>query len=492
MLPLYSDSVAARITGCWVGKNIGGTLGANTEGLAVPAELQFYTPVPTEPVPNDDLELQTFWAAALDTLPEPKIDRNVLAGLWLKHNFYPFDEYGVARRNLEAGVLPPHSGRLGNFFTDGLGGAIRSELWAVLAPGDPELASQYAYEDGCIDHTGNGLYAEIFCAALQSEAFVESNPKRLVEHALQRIPATLPLHRAIADTVRWCGESGAPRDVRARILDHYHNGNMTDVVMNLPFVVMALLLGGGDFEKSILMAVNCGYDTDCTGATVGATLGIMNPAGIPERWRAPVGETIAFSGFIHDLDMPGTLTELTRTVMRLRQRLAGTPPGTPPATEASALPVKFECSWIDWNDFRCDRFELRPAGWLETFGYCGRLELPNPYTEGVLSLSLRFRIRESKRYRVMFNIESWMRCFVDGKLVFCREPGTLMPAAHRTALNQFADLALGAGGHTLTVQTFRSEEKVTRAAFYFGIADIATYLWVPWDTENIPEDDHEA
>jgi len=51
--------------------------------------------------------------------------------------------------------------------------------------------------------------------------------------------------------------------------------------------------GEGDFSTSILLAVNGGYDTGCTAATVGATLGvILGTEGIPARWSEPIGEGV--------------------------------------------------------------------------------------------------------------------------------------------------------------------------------------------------------
>jgi ADP-ribosylglycohydrolase len=45
-----------------------------------------------------------------------------------------------------------------------------------------------------------------------------------------------------------------------------------------------------DFETSILLAVNGGYDTDCTAASVGASLGLLlGKQGIPARWIEPSG-----------------------------------------------------------------------------------------------------------------------------------------------------------------------------------------------------------
>ena len=164
-----------KVFGMWLGKAIGGTLGMPWEGCSNPLNLKFYTPEPTEMMPNDDLDLQILWACKLATDWNGKINRHRFAEAWRDCVRFPFDEYGVALRNIAIGLKPPYTGRYDNWFTDGLGAAIRSEIWAALAPGDPAKAVAYAYEDACVDHDGDGLYAEQYLAALESLAFISNN-----------------------------------------------------------------------------------------------------------------------------------------------------------------------------------------------------------------------------------------------------------------------------------------------------------------------------
>ena len=98
-----------------------------------------------------------------------------------------------------AGLLPPLSGHVDNVYRNSCGCFIRSEIWACLAPGQPQLAAQYAREDAIVDHSEEGMYAEIFTAALQSAAFVESDPNTLIDIALSYVPADSALARAIAE-----------------------------------------------------------------------------------------------------------------------------------------------------------------------------------------------------------------------------------------------------------------------------------------------------
>ena len=59
------DDLRARIMGCWLGKAIGGTLGQSCEGAEGLLDFDFYDPVPSEMVPNDDLDLQVVFACVL-------------------------------------------------------------------------------------------------------------------------------------------------------------------------------------------------------------------------------------------------------------------------------------------------------------------------------------------------------------------------------------------------------------------------------------------
>ena len=50
-----------KIYGAWVGKNIGGTIGAPYEGTRDILDVQGFSSRKGEPLPNDDLDLQLAW-----------------------------------------------------------------------------------------------------------------------------------------------------------------------------------------------------------------------------------------------------------------------------------------------------------------------------------------------------------------------------------------------------------------------------------------------
>jgi hypothetical protein len=70
----------------------------------------------------------------------------------------------------------------------------------------------------------------------------------------------------------------------------------------------------------MLLAINCGDDTDCTAATVGATMGILGGrAVIPEDWQAHIGDdivTISVARGGAGNGVPKTCTELSERVIK--------------------------------------------------------------------------------------------------------------------------------------------------------------------------------
>lgn len=466
----------ARVLACWLGKAVGGTLGMPFEGVDGPLDLEFYQPVPTEMLPNDDLDLQVVWACVLDRLDPVRVDRHDLAQAWLDHIDFPWDEYGVALRNLKNGLHPPLSGSFDNWFINGMGAPIRSEIWACLAPGDPQLAAAYAYEDACVDHADEGVWGEIFLAALESAAFTHNDPQVLLDSALMPLPVTSHVRRAVNDTRLWWAQTGDWRAVRERIVEFYGHENFTDAPMNLAFTILGWLAGQGDFSRAICVAVNCGKDTDCTGATVGALMGILDPNCIPEKWLRPIGRDLVLSPGINGLNPPATLDEFTDMVIDLRQRLAARPPA-PCEMEQNTehLRINAETAFISGMPRDENAPELLDAKAVSFAGTMAQMAL-GEFENEVLLLRTHFQLAGRQRVRVLFNSPQECRVWLDGQFAFGRESGPMTPALHRPPLNQFGDYELEAGQHEIVVALRRPAK--AHAEWVIGVGDAESKQWI--------------
>ena len=133
MLKLNRDKYRDKVLACWIGKNIGGTVGGPFEGTTEMQDVTGFTTKQGEPLPNDDLDLQIAWLMTLERVGARCLDANALADTWMTIISPHWNEYGIAHKNLKMGLLPPLSGELDNKLWRNSNGAwIRSEIWACL------------------------------------------------------------------------------------------------------------------------------------------------------------------------------------------------------------------------------------------------------------------------------------------------------------------------------------------------------------------------
>jgi ADP-ribosylglycohydrolase len=184
-----------------------------------------------------------------------------------------------------------------NPYREWIGAQIRADGWALACPGDPERAAEFAWRDASLSHVKNGVYGEMLCAAMIAAAAVCDNPAQIVQAGLAQIPEKCRLADAIRRTIDQCAALGYSA---ARFEDgiawlwrefgHYHP---IHTINNAAAVVAAVLLGSGDFGRTIAMAVMCGWDTDCNGATAGCICGtLLGAKRLPTKWIEPLNDTL--------------------------------------------------------------------------------------------------------------------------------------------------------------------------------------------------------
>jgi hypothetical protein len=176
--------------------------------------------------------------------------------------------------------------------------------------------------DSAMDHAGGeGMWGEMFWAAVESAAFVLDDPLALIRIGLATIPPSCNIARAIREAV-WLHQNGVRwAEARDRILRIYGNDQPCNAIQNHGFIVLGWLYGR-DFGDRLCKAVNCGYDTDCTGATLGALLGILGGTkAIPSEWSDPVGQSIVLHKFTGAFDAPRDIAELTERTVAVAERL---------------------------------------------------------------------------------------------------------------------------------------------------------------------------
>jgi ADP-ribosylglycohydrolase len=243
-----------------------------------------------------------------------------VAAAWL--GLLPFlQTYTAERAAIRTLVQGRGTGAAATFrnpYREWIGAAIRGDVFGYVCPGDPAAAARLAYRDAALSHTGNGVYGEMWVAALVAAAFTAGTAREALDWSLAVVPPRSRLHAAV-DQVRGYHDEGLSwRQTRDRIgasLGHY---SWVHTVNNAAVLTAGLLYGAGDFSATIGLTVSGGWDTDSTGATAGSVAGILaGPDGIPAHWREPLHDRVRSAVFGYD---GATITDLARRTVEVGRR----------------------------------------------------------------------------------------------------------------------------------------------------------------------------
>lgn len=323
---ISADKYREKVRGAWYGRVCGCVLGAPVECMTMDELHTFLRRTDNFPlhryILNSEvtdkstagLQFNLFngrYIDAISTFCDDDINYTVLASEMIEREGRGFASYSVwdcwrrllpynavctaervAYRNMLNGYLPPDSAEYKNPFREWIGATIRADYYGYINPGDAETAAEMAYVDCSISHVKNGVYGGMFVAAALATAAVCSDIRTVIEAGLSQIPHSSRLYRALRGIID-LHESGADYDAMIRSIHERYDENLswgwTSVMPNLSIVVTALLCGGGNFAKTICMAVQSGFDTDCNGATTGSIIGmILGSQGIDEVWIGPL------------------------------------------------------------------------------------------------------------------------------------------------------------------------------------------------------------
>lgn len=334
--PVQENLLEEKLHGAWTGRVCGCLLGKTVEGIRTNELIPFLKETGNYPMRryilhrdlNDDIINKykfrfenRCYADTADGMPaDDDTNYTVLAQKIIEKYGRDFTSYDVSRTwlalqgkdayctaervaycNFVKGFVPPESALYQNPYREWIGAQIRGDYFGYINPGDPELAAEMAFRDASVSHIKNGIYGEMLVAAMLAAAACTDRIKDIILAGLAQIPHTSRLYEAITDILTGF-ENGVSQeqcfaDIHHRY-DEYSAHGWCHTISNAMIVAAALLYGKGDFGKSICMAVETGFDTDCNGATVGSILGMAKGIGcIGDEWTAPIHGTLHTSIF---------------------------------------------------------------------------------------------------------------------------------------------------------------------------------------------------
>jgi ADP-ribosylglycohydrolase/PKD domain len=234
----------------------------------------------------------------------------------------------TSRGNLRRGIAPPLSGHP-DFSPNAydIDFQIESDFIGLLAPAQPGAAIDVAWRLGHLMNHGDGVYGGVMVSAMHAAAFRARSVRAIVEAGRDAVPEGTTYRRMIEDVLRW--HRRHPRDWKAswRRLERRWNAHHPyakrtapdsefniDAKLNGAYILLGLLYGRGEFERTIRVSMRAGQDTDCNPANAASIVGTWRGrSGIPKRFR----QGLAYGG-----RFPFTGYTLRRAI-RVNLRLAG-------------------------------------------------------------------------------------------------------------------------------------------------------------------------
>jgi len=165
-------------------------------------------------------------------------------------------------------------------YNDWIGAQIRIDMYGWALPGKPKLAAELARRDATLSHRACAVEASAYIAGLCALIPVSDSREEAVQSALELIDKDSKAYEAVMLGIKNTNKSGLNL--------HKYYGDMSPVhsLNNLAVVVWAFLSFQGSFDEAIGETICCGWDTDCTGATVGGLIG-LDKGSIPKLWTDP-------------------------------------------------------------------------------------------------------------------------------------------------------------------------------------------------------------
>lgn len=204
---------------------------------------------------------------------------------WLKYLPHACTAEKVALDNLKKGIAAEKVADIDNPYCEWIGADIRSDPWAYMAPGWPEMAASMAYRDAVLSHRRQGIYGEMFFSAAISAAFAVSTPVEALRIGLSEIPKECTLSKDIKWALGVSHKIKNYKDARKAVDKRFEGMSGVHTNNNACLTVFGLTIGGTDFTRVISETVAMGLDNDCTAATAGSIVGaIVGKKNIPVHW----------------------------------------------------------------------------------------------------------------------------------------------------------------------------------------------------------------
>ncbi len=292
-----------KIRGGWAGKMFGVSYGAPTEfqsnGKINESQLTWSPERVDNAIIQDDLYVGMTMSETMDRLGlNATVEQ--FGEAFKDSKYHLWHANAGARRLLNQGIKAPWSGHPKyNIHANDIDFQIEADFVGLMTPGLPRESNKYGERVGRVMNYGDGLYGGLWLNGMYCAAFFQSDIRQVVAQGLECIPAKSEYRMLIQDVLDWTLVEKDWRKVWRRIQDKWDKNDPCpdgalkpfniDAKINGAYIALGLLLGEGDFEKTMEIAIRSGQDSDCNPSTAAGVLGVIKGFNaIPDQWKSGI------------------------------------------------------------------------------------------------------------------------------------------------------------------------------------------------------------
>jgi hypothetical protein len=257
---------------------------------------------------DDDTDIEYMYLLAMEKHGvEPTYAQ--LAGFWTRH---VRREVWLANRAsvgaMRYGYTPPWTGmKAVNPHWFQIDPQLVNEIWAVTAPGMVRYAAEKSAWAAKVMSDDWAIQPTVHYGAMYAAAFFETDILKLLQIGNAALPPGAKFAQTVGDMIALYRKHPSDwKTARQESLQKLYfqepesTRTATNANLNGAFGILALLYGGGDFQRTLDIACALGFDADNQTATMGGLLGIVHGTkGIPNsllypfpdrEWVAPLND----------------------------------------------------------------------------------------------------------------------------------------------------------------------------------------------------------
>ncbi len=289
---ISKEEYISKMKAAWIGQMIG-------VGWSAPTEFRFTGEIiPIDEVPEfdsnavnafeqDDIYVEMTF---LKTLEKHGLNCSYKqAGIDFANSEYMlWGANEMARENLRYGIAPPESSHPEyHKGADWIDYQIEADFSGIICPGMPNQVIYLGEKFGRLMNYGDGLYAGQFIGGMYAAAFFESDMNKIIEAGLACIPSQSQYAECIRDVVKWHEKDSVNWEHTWQLIEEKYRNNPEyqkykavsenywiemDAKLNAAYIIMGLLYGNGDIDKTIIISMRCGRDSDCNPSNAAGVL----------------------------------------------------------------------------------------------------------------------------------------------------------------------------------------------------------------------------